>query len=166
MDIKLIKPNPNNPRIIKNDKFDKLVNSIKSFPEMLNVRPLVVNQDNIVLGGNMRLQALKKAGIKDVPVTVVDWDIDKQSEFIIKDNLSYGEWDADLIANEWDLMQLDEWGFDLPLNNDSIELDTGDNTKHEIKISCNNPDDKNTLLNEIEMIINQMGITAKVKHDI
>lgn len=113
MDIKLIKENPKNPRSIKKDKFDKLVNSIKSFPEMLQIRPLVINQDNVVLGGNMRLKALKKAGITDVPVTIVDWDIDKQSEFIIKDNLSYGDWDTDAIANEWDLIELENWGFDL-----------------------------------------------------
>lgn len=114
MDISLIKPNPNNPRIIKKDKFDKLVKSIKQFPEMLEARPLILNKDNIVLGGNMRLKALQKAGITDVPVIHVDWNADKESEFIIKDNLSYGEWDYDIIANEWDVIKLDDWGFDLP----------------------------------------------------
>lgn len=128
MDISLIKPNPNNPRIIKKDKFDKLVKSIKQFPEMLEARPLILNKDNIVLGGNMRLKALQKAGITDVPVIHVDWDADKESEFIIKDNLSYGEWDYDIIANEWDVIKLDDWGFDLPvdLENELDELEDGE----------------------------------------
>lgn len=128
MDISLIRPNPNNPRIIKKDKFDKLVKSIKQFPEMLEARPLILNKDNIVLGGNMRLKALQKAGITDVPVIHVDWDADKESEFIIKDNLSYGEWDYDIIANEWDVIKLDDWGFDLPvdLENELDELEDGE----------------------------------------
>ena len=126
MDISLIRPNPNNPRIIKKDKFDKLVKSIKQFPEMLEARPLILNKDNIVLGGNMRLKALQKAGITDVPVIYVDWDADKESEFIIKDNLSYGEWDYDIIANEWDLIKLDDWGFDLPKYADGHDANSMD----------------------------------------
>ena len=131
MDISLIRPNPNNPRIIKKDKFDKLVKSIKQFPEMLEARPLILNKDNIVLGGNMRLKALQKAGITDVPVIHVDWDADKESEFIIKDNLSYGEWDYDIIANEWDVIKLDDWGFDLPVN---VDLDAIDNNEEDYTI--------------------------------
>ena len=134
MQVSLIKPNPNNPRHIKKDKFDKLVNSIKQFPEMLEARPLILNKDNVVLGGNMRLQALIKAGINDVPVIHVDWDADKQSEFIIKDNLSYGEWDYDIIANEWDVIKLDDWGFDLPVN---TELDAIDNVESDESIYTN-----------------------------
>ena len=126
MQVSLIKPNPNNPRHIKKDKFDKLVNSIKQFPEMLEARPLILNKDNVVLGGNMRLQALIKAGILDVPVIYVDWDADKQSEFIIKDNLSYGEWDYDIIANEWDVIKLDEWGFDLNIGSGDEKKIDGD----------------------------------------
>ena len=126
MHVSLIKPNPNNPRHIKKDKFDKLVNSIKQFPEMLEARPLILNKDNVVLGGNMRLQALIKAGINDVPVIHVDWDADKQSEFIIKDNLSYGEWDYDIIANEWDVIKLDEWGFDLNIGSGDEKKIDGD----------------------------------------
>lgn len=126
MDISLIRPNPNNPRIIKKDKFDKLVKSIKQFPEMLEARPLILNKENIVLGGNMRLKALQKAGITDVPVIHVDWDADKESEFIIKDNLSYGEWDYDIIANEWDVIKLDDWGFDLPKYADGHDANSMD----------------------------------------
>jgi len=109
-----LKPNPNNPRIIKDDKFKKLVQSIKDLPEMAEVRPIVVNTDMVVLGGNMRLKAMREAGWKDVPIQVVDWDEDKQRQFIIKDNVSGGEWDWEMLANEWDADELNEWGLDLP----------------------------------------------------
>jgi DNA modification methylase len=109
-----IKPNPNNPRLIKDEKFKKLVQSIKDFPDMLNKRPIVVNKDMIVLGGNMRLKACIEAGMKDVPVIVADWSEEQQREFIIKDNVSGGEWDWDILANEWDAEQLTEWGLDVP----------------------------------------------------
>jgi DNA modification methylase len=109
-----IKPNPNNPRLIKDDKFKKLVQSIKDFPDMLNKRPIVVNKDMIVLGGNMRLKACIEAGMKEVPVIVADWSEEQQREFIIKDNVSGGEWDWDVLANEWDAEQLTEWGLDVP----------------------------------------------------
>lgn len=109
-----IKNNPNNPRLIKDDKFKKLVASIKEFPEMLDAREIVVNKDHVILGGNMRFKAAKEAGLKEVPVKIVDWDEDKQREFIIKDNVSGGEWDWDILANEWDAEELDEWGLDTP----------------------------------------------------
>jgi len=109
-----VKPNPNNPRLIKDDKFTKLVQSLKEFPEMANVRPIVVNQDFVVLGGNMRLKAMKEAGWKDVPVQVVDWSEDQQKEFIVKDNVGFGEWDWDMLANEWEADDLEKWGLDVP----------------------------------------------------
>jgi hypothetical protein len=108
-----IKSNPNNPRIIKDDKFKKLVQSLQDFPDMAKVRPIVVNQDMIVLGGNMRLKAMKEAGWKEVPVEVVDWDEEKQREFIIKDNVGFGEWDWEVLANEWNSEELEAWGLDL-----------------------------------------------------
>ena len=109
-----IKPNPNNPRLIKDEKFAKLVNSIKGFPEMLEIRPIVVNSDMIVLGGNMRLKACKEAGLKEIPVIFAD-DLteEQQREFIIKDNVGFGEWDWDMIANEWEPEQLEDWGLDI-----------------------------------------------------
>lgn len=107
-----IKNNPNNPRLIKDDKFKKLVQSIKDFPEMLDAREIIVNKDHIILGGNMRFKAAKEAGLTEVPVKIVDWDEDKQRQFIIKDNVSGGEWDWDVLANEWDAEELDEWGLD------------------------------------------------------
>jgi DNA modification methylase len=110
-----IKPNPNNPRVIKDDKFEKLVKSIKEFPKMLEIRPIVVNDDMIVLGGNMRLKACKAAGLKEVPIIKAsELTDDEQRQFIIKDNVSGGEWDWDMLANEWDAEELQEWGLDVP----------------------------------------------------
>jgi len=115
-----VKSNPNNPRIIKDDNFKKLVNSIKEFPKMLNIRPIVVNDDMIVLGGNMRLKACKEAGLKEVPIIRAgDLTEDEQRQFIIKDNVSGGEWDWDMLVNDWDTEKLEEWGLDTwpePLN--------------------------------------------------
>jgi hypothetical protein len=110
-----VKANPNNPRVIKDDKFKKLVKSIQDFPEMLELRPIVVNVDGIVLGGNMRLKACKEAGLKEVPVIKAeDLTEDQQKEFIIKDNVGFGEWDWEDLANNWDAEELTEWGLDLP----------------------------------------------------
>jgi hypothetical protein len=115
--ISKIKKNPNNPRLVKDDKFKKLVQSIKDFPEMLKIRPIVVNEDMVVLGGNMRLRACKDAGLKDVPIIQASELTEKQQrEFIIKDNVGFGEWDWDMIANEWDAEQLDDWGLDMPFD--------------------------------------------------
>ena len=125
-----VKPNPNNPRLIKDDKFKKLVKSIQEFPDMLNVRPIVVNKDMVVLGGNMRLKAIKEAGIKEISIEIVDWTEDQQKEFIIKDNVGFGEWNWDDLANDWDEIQLTDWGLDIPDFNKGI-----DNEEGEIKIS-------------------------------
>lgn len=112
-----VKVNPNNPRLIKDDKFKKLVQSVKDFPEMLDIRPIVVNADMVVLGGNMRLKACKEAGLKEVPIIMADkLTDDQQREFLIKDNVSGGEWDWDILANEWEVEQLDAWGLDVPIN--------------------------------------------------
>jgi hypothetical protein len=109
-------PNPNNPRQIKDDKFKKLVESIKNFPEMLSLRPIVVNDNMVVLGGNMRLKACKEAGLKEVPIIKASELTDEQQkEFIIKDNVGFGEWDWDQLANEWDVEQLQDWGLDVPI---------------------------------------------------
>jgi len=109
-----VKSNPNNPRIIKDDKFKKLVASIKELPQMLELRPIVVNEDMIVLGGNMRLKACKEAGLKEVPIIkATDLSEEQQRAFIIKDNVGFGEWDWDALANEWDAELLIEWGLDV-----------------------------------------------------
>ena len=112
--IQEVKLNPNNPRLIKDDKFKKLVQSIKDFPEMLNIRPIVVNQDMVILGGNMRYKACKEAGLKEVPIIIADLTEAQQREFLIKDNTSGGEWDWEVLANEWDSEQLADWGLDIP----------------------------------------------------
>ena len=116
--IEKVLPNPSNPRIIKDDKFKKLVKSIQEFPQMLELRPIVVDANMVVLGGNMRLKACKAAGLKEVPIVIADNLTDSQkSEFIIKDNVGFGEWDWDLLANEWEAELLDEWGLNVPLWN-------------------------------------------------
>ena len=107
--------NPENPRVIKDDKFKKLVQSIKDFPEMLELRPIVVNSSLMVLGGNMRLRAAQEAGLKEVAVIRAESLTEaQQKEFIIKDNLGYGEWDWELINANWDTEQLTNWGLDIP----------------------------------------------------
>jgi len=107
-------PNENNPRFIKDHKFKKLVKSIQDFPEMLKLRPIVVNKDMVVLGGNMRLKACKEAGLKEVYILKADELTEQQQrEFIVKDNVGFGEWDWDILANEWDNQQLKEWGMDV-----------------------------------------------------
>jgi len=113
--IKDIKSNPNNPRVIKDDKFHKLCESIKAFPKMLELRPIVVNDDMVVLGGNMRLKALKHLGLTEAPVIKAsELTEDQQRQFIIKDNAGFGEWDWDMLANEWDVQELEQWGIDVP----------------------------------------------------
>jgi DNA modification methylase len=110
-----VKSNPNNPRLIKDDKFAKLVRSIKEFPKMLEIRPIVVNADLIVLGGNMRLKACKEAGLKEIPIIFADeLTEEEQKQFIIKDNVGFGEWDWEQLANEWDADKLEDWGLDIP----------------------------------------------------
>jgi DNA modification methylase len=119
--IEKVLPNRSNPRIIKDDKFKKLVKSIQEFPEMLNLRPIVVDADMVVLGGNMRLKACKAAGLTEVPIVIADnLTPEQQAEFIIKDNVGFGEWDWDILANEWDAELLQDWGLDLPFDNTPV----------------------------------------------
>jgi DNA modification methylase len=119
-----VKGNPKNPRLIKDDKFRKLVKSIQEFPQMLELRPIVVDENNIVLGGNMRLKACKEAGLKEVYIVKAENLTEQQKdEFIVKDNVGFGEWDWDMLANEWDTEKLDEWGLDLPVDLSVTELE-------------------------------------------
>jgi site-specific DNA-methyltransferase (adenine-specific) len=117
--ISRVKANPNNPRIIKDEKFAKLVKSIQDFPDMLNKRPLVCYTDTdgqfVVLGGNMRLKAAKECKLKEIPIILADeWTAEQRAEFLIKDNVGFGEWDWEQLANEWDVQQLEDWGLDVP----------------------------------------------------
>lgn len=116
MKLSQLKSNPNNPRTISDHKLDKLIASIRDFDAMLEARPIIVNKDYVVLGGNMRLLALQKLGYDEIPdtwVKVVEFDSEQELEFIIKDNVGFGEWDWDILANEWDNTQLGEWGLDV-----------------------------------------------------
>ena len=122
--INAIKTNPKNPRLIKDDKFKKLVKSIQEFPQMLELRPIVVDENNIILGGNMRYKACIEAGLKEIYILKAE-DLTEQQkdEFIVKDNVGFGEWDWDILANEWDTDKLQDWGLDLPLDVSVQELE-------------------------------------------
>ncbi len=111
-----LKPNPNNPRSITKQNLNKLVKSIQEFPEMLNARPIIVNKDMVVLGGNMRLKALQQADIKEVHVQIVDWSKKKQNEFVIKDNASFGDWEYELLEDQWNEEDLKDWAIEVPTN--------------------------------------------------
>ena len=114
--------NPVNPRTIEKNKFKKLCNSIKEFPEMLKLRPIVVNSDMSILGGNMRYKACQEIGLKEVYIIKAENFTDDQiQQFIIKDNVGFGEWDWDVLANTWDVEKLNDWGLEVP----SIEEFTG-----------------------------------------
>jgi hypothetical protein len=116
--IEAIKANSKNPRVIKDDKFRKLVQSIREFPDMLNKRPLIcftdVDGKYVVLGGNMRLKAAQEIGLKEMPIILADdWTQEQKDEFLIKDNVGFGEWNWDDLANEWDAEKLTDWGLDV-----------------------------------------------------
>ena len=128
-------PNKSNPRLIKDDKFKKLVQSIKDFPQMLEIRPIVVDENNIILGGNMRFKACIEAGLKEVfIIKASDLTGEQKHEFIVKDNVGFGEWDWSELANEWDTDKLEDWGLDLPIydnidysgKNEEIDIDNLD----------------------------------------
>ena len=130
-----IKPNPNNPRLIKDDKFKKLVKSISEFPKMMELRPIVVDENNIILGGNMRYKALQELGKKEIPKEWIkkasDLSDDEVRRFIIADNVGFGEWDEEMLRVDWDVDELDEWGidsetYDLDEFDTEFELPDGD----------------------------------------
>lgn len=126
--INQIKPNPKNPRVIKDDKFKKLCKSIEEFPQMLEKRPLVcftdVDGKYVVLGGNMRLKASKKVGLKELPILLADdWTEEQKNEFLIKDNVGFGEWDWDELNTDWNSQQLEDWGLDVPKFEDASEIE-------------------------------------------
>lgn len=114
--IKDVIPNKENPRTIKDTKFKLLVQSIKDFPEMLDIRPIVINKDMVVIGGNQRYKACMEAGLKEIPVVKVDLSPEKEKEFVLKDNTSSGTWDWDILANEFEIEDLAHWGIDIPID--------------------------------------------------
>jgi hypothetical protein len=169
--ISKVKGNPSNPRIIKNDKFKKLVKSIQEFPEMLKLRPIVVDEDMMVLGGNMRLKASKEAGLKEVWIDIAEGlTEDQKKEFIVKDNASFGEWDWDILANEWESENLDDWGINLPNFWDQEEniLDANDIKKTDylsiVVVAYENVEDLDKITSLYEL--NSIDITEDIKSNI
>ena len=161
--IETVKPNPNNPRLIKDDKFRKLVKSINEFPEMLQLRPIIVNSDMVALGGNMRLKACKEAGLKEVYIIKASNLTEaQQAEFIIKDNVGFGEWDWDLIANEYDEHDLRSWGLDLPVFDTEAVNELED--ENYIKISIEATNNAFIEMNEkLQSICDEYSAIMKVK---
>jgi hypothetical protein len=168
VNIKEVKNNPNNPRLIKDDKFKKLVQSIKDFPEMLNIRPIVVNEHMIILGGNMRYKACLEAGLKEVPIIKVGGlTEEKQREFIIKDNVSGGEWDWEVLANEWDNEELESWGLDIPTFDINGETDgegnfddpgISDKNQYGVIVVCESAGTQESVFNDLT----KMGFNCKI----
>ena len=158
--ISSIKPNESNPRIIRDEKFNKLVNSIKSFPQMLELRPIVVNERNVILGGNMRHKACIEAGLKEVYIVrSIGLTPEQEREFIIKDNVGFGEWDWDILANEWDVELLGDWGLDLWKQDDINIEDFFEEAEQENNIT------KNKIVLEYTDKEHQMVLDAFEKHE-
>ena len=110
VDIKSVKVSPINPRTIKEGNYQKLLKSIREFPDMAKARPLVINQAGEIIGGNMRYRAMLECGWTEVPIIRVDWSEAQQQEFIVKDNVQFGDWDWDILANSWEATDLHDWG--------------------------------------------------------
>jgi ParB-like chromosome segregation protein Spo0J len=152
--INSIKTNPKNPRLIKDDKFKKLVKSIKGFPQMLELRPIVVDENNIILGGNMRYKACIEAGLKEIFILKAE-DLTEQQkdEFIVKDNVGFGEWDWDILANEWDTEKLEDWGLDLPIfkddENELKDLSSTIDNLYRIEIICKDEEHQENSYNKL-----------------
>lgn len=118
MKLSQIKPNPNNPRLIKDERFEKLCKSIQEAPKFMALRPIIIDGEGMILGGNMRYKALLHLGYKEVPDTWVkradDLTEEERRRFIISDNVGFGDWDWEGVANEWDVEELADWGLDVP----------------------------------------------------
>jgi ParB-like chromosome segregation protein Spo0J len=157
MKLKDIKPNPNNPRVLRDEKFQKLKQSITEFPKMLALRPMVIDENNVVLGGNMRLRALQELGFTDVEEAWVkrssDLTEEEKKRFIIADNIAFGEWDWDTLANDWEVVDLEAWGLEIPQFNQDINLDdffeeNNEQKEEKFKIILEYTEDDFNLVNE------------------
>jgi hypothetical protein len=137
MELKDIKPNPNNPRVIRDYKFQKLKQSISEFPKMLSLRPMVIDENNVVLGGNMRLRVLQELGFNDIDEAWVkrssDLTEEEKKRFIIADNVSFGEWDWDTLANDWDVVNLEAWGLDIPFYDEEVKQEESKEEEEDFK---------------------------------
>jgi hypothetical protein len=164
MKVSKLIPNPSNPRLIKDDKFMKLVTSIETFDIMLSIRPIIIDETFTILGGNMRYKAIQHLKMKDIPdewVKMVKGLTDEQKkEFIVKDNVSFGEWDWNDLANNWDESKLNEWGLDVPV---FMNEPTGDdligedkNKPPTMKITFPTPEDLQNCESELQEVINRL----------
>jgi len=147
-----LKANPNNPRAIRKGQLNKLVKSLQEFPEMLEARPIVIDKDGTVLGGNMRLQAAQIAGMDEVPVYVREWDETKDGQFVIRDNVSFGEWDMDILANEWEAQELEDMGVDIPVVLDEAsEKDLSESIVelYRVEVVCTSEEEQEAAYNAI-----------------
>lgn len=156
VNVATLKPNETNPRYIKDSKFKKLVKSLKEFPEMLEKRPIVVDENMVVLGGNMRLEAAKAAGIFEVWIDVAEgWSEQQKREFIIKDNASFGEWDWELLGNDWNAEQLGEWGIDVPdfeiedINENETDISDKIDSMFRVEVELENEIEQEKLYNKL-----------------
>jgi ParB-like chromosome segregation protein Spo0J len=157
IDINKIKENKRNPRKINEDMFEKLVASLKEFPEMLEARPLIIDKDYVVIGGNMRLKALNKVGLKEIPVMIVDWSEEQKRQFVVKDNLSYGVWDYEMIGADYGIDELEHWGLslgDLGEEPEDLTQDLKDN-KPQINITFLSIEDLENAKEEISPILDR-----------
>ena len=158
MKLKDIKPNPNNPRVLRDDKFQKLKKSIQEFPKMLSLRPMVIDENNVVLGGNMRLRALQELGFTDIDETWVkrssDLTEEEKKRFIIADNVAFGEWDWDTLANDWEVVDLEAWGLDIPQFDTVEEVEAEDlsdkiKSMFKIEVICKDEQEQERTYNKL-----------------
>jgi len=160
--LKDVSINEDNPRTIKDKKFDKLVASLKKFPKMIMLRPIVVNKDMVILGGNMRFKACTEAGFSEVPVIIAeDLSEAEQLEFIIKDNVGFGDWDFDELANSWDDLPLSDWGLDLPVHLSEDELPEDSATGKAFKLSVLTATEEEQ--DEVYMKLLELGLNVNKK---
>ena len=161
--IKEIKPNPDNPRVIRDEKFAKLKTSIQEFPQMLKLRPIVVDENDVILGGNMRYRALQELKHKEVwTIKASELTEAQKREFIIKDNVGFGENNWEVLANEWDAAELEAWGLDIPGFDSDDELDQSDQGSDEftrLEVECKDPEQLNDLMDELH----SRGFNVKAK---
>ena len=160
--IKEIKPNPDNPRVIRDEKFAKLKTSIQEFPEMLKLRPIVVDEDDVILGGNMRYRALQELKHKEVwTIKASELTEAQKREFIIKDNVGFGENNWEVLANEWDAAELEAWGLDIPGFDSESEMEQDDQGDEftRLEVECKDPEELNDLMDELH----SRGFNVKAK---
>jgi ParB-like chromosome segregation protein Spo0J len=172
MKLKDIKPNPNNPRVLRDDKFQKLKQSIKEFPKMLSLRPMVIDENNVVLGGNMRLRALQELGFTDIDEAWVkrssDLTEEEKKRFIIADNVAFGEWDWDTLANDWEVVDLEAWGLDIPQFNNSNYFDVDEKNDNQLNDNPKSSDNDYSIFELVMLHENKLKLLDtlnKVKNE-